>query len=99
MKVLECRGFNSSAFTLSPFRVVSSSPIKQPLRFKRVYACATTTAENSKSSDKVETRDTTIISWNVNSLRALIRKDPLALEKLVKQYKPDLLCLQVRDSK
>lgn len=74
--------------------MVSSSPIKQPLRFKRVYACATTTAENSKSSDKVETRDTTIISWNVNSLRALIRKDPLALEKLVKQYKPDLLCLQ-----
>lgn len=37
----------------------------------------------------------TVISWNVNSLRALLRKDPLALNKLAQEFNPDVLCLQV----
>jgi len=45
-------------------------------------------------NDNVEKRFK-IISWNVNGLRALIRKDPLALSKLVlSQNFPDVLCLQ-----
>lgn len=36
----------------------------------------------------------TAISWNVNSLRSLIRKNPRALESLVEEYDPDVICLQ-----
>lgn len=35
-----------------------------------------------------------MITWNVNSLRALMRKDALALQKLVEAYEPEVLCLQ-----
>lgn len=34
-----------------------------------------------------------IVGWNVNGLRALLRKDPKALEEYVKREQPDVLCL------
>src|SRR3989338_9909951 len=33
-----------------------------------------------------------LISWNVNGLRAVLRKN--AFEPFVKEYQPDILCLQ-----
>lgn len=38
-----------------------------------------------------------IFSWNVNGLRAVIRKG--ALEKFVDEYRPDILCLQETKAK
>lgn len=35
-----------------------------------------------------------VISWNVNSLRRLLRHNPRALHDLVETYDPDVLCLQ-----
>lgn len=37
----------------------------------------------------------TAISWNVNSLRALCRNNPTALNELIQENNADLLCLQV----
>ena len=33
-----------------------------------------------------------IFSWNVNGIRAVLRKG--ALQKFLEEYKPDILCLQ-----
>ena len=38
-----------------------------------------------------------IFSWNVNGLRAVIRKG--ALQDFVNQYQPDILCLQETKAK
>ena len=38
-----------------------------------------------------------IYSWNVNGLRAVIRKG--ALQEFIKQEKPDILCLQETKAK
>lgn len=38
-----------------------------------------------------------IFSWNVNGLRAVIRKG--ALQKFIKEYQPDILCLQETKAK
>lgn len=35
-----------------------------------------------------------ILSWNVNGIRAVLKKDPDTFVKLVKQYDADMLCLQ-----
>ena len=35
-----------------------------------------------------------IISWNVNGIRAVVKNYPNALSDLVKEHKPDLICLQ-----
>lgn len=35
------------------------------------------------------------ISWNVASLRMLMRRNPKALQDLVDEYDPDVVCLQV----
>lgn len=43
---------------------------------------------------KTSMKGGTAITWNVNSLRALLRKDANALQDLVDQYDPDVLCLQ-----
>lgn len=39
-------------------------------------------------------KTSTAISWNVNSLRALIRKNPNTLENLIENYNASVLCLQ-----
>ena len=33
-------------------------------------------------------------TWNVSGLRALIRKDPGALDRVVSMYSPDIICIQ-----
>lgn len=87
---MACR-FQPLAFGVSPCFGHSLSSVRNALHGLRRAswkACAT---------HEVSDRDsTTIVSWNVNSLRAVQRKDPKALEKLVGEYQPDLLCLQVR---
>ena len=40
---------------------------------------------------------TTIFSWNVNGIRAVIRKDALA--PFITKYQPDILCLQETKAK
>lgn len=35
-----------------------------------------------------------IISWNVNGLRAVIKKDPEIFNTIIKQYEVDIICLQ-----
>lgn len=37
---------------------------------------------------------TRLISWNVNGIRAVLKKDPLAIKKLVQSNELDVLCLQ-----
>lgn len=79
------------AFALStslPLRSPSSlqSVIHPSISTRRPWrACTTANTTPSESS---------ILTWNVNSLRALLRKDPHALHKLVETYQPDILCLQ-----
>lgn len=88
----------SLAFGLSPnssFCPLSRYPVTIPLctaHRSPWKACATEVALSEIVPSK---KATTIISWNVNSLRALLRKDPQSLQKLVQKYQPDLLCLQV----
>lgn len=38
----------------------------------------------------------TVLSWNVNGLRATIKNGLTALRRMVDEEKPDLICLQVR---
>ena len=38
---------------------------------------------------------TRILSWNVTSLNATLRKDPEAINKLAEDNKADVICLQV----
>lgn len=39
-----------------------------------------------------------IITWNVNGLKALVKSKQMVMDQLIDNHKPDILCLQVRDN-
>lgn len=102
--VLLCSWESSSEmfFQLKNASIAFASPLihtrfnfksHQSRRPSRFPCCAALQTQ----SDSSELPTTSIISWNVNSLRALLRKDPLSGQNLVDSYTPDILCLQVSD--
>lgn len=62
--------------------------------------CLPTSNRRTKGANRLvcstasPTRGSTLLSWNVNSLRSLLRKNPKALIELTQKYSPDVLCLQ-----
>ncbi|PXF43305.1 DNA-(apurinic or apyrimidinic site) lyase, chloroplastic [Gracilariopsis chorda] len=65
------------------------APLSTPdLRNRTTYVAPTMCTPSTHTNTKK------LLSWNVNGLRALLRKDPRALSDLVHQYDPDIVCLQ-----
>lgn len=72
--------------------LVCSRPIEGTTTRTAVSKIRMTSSE--AMGNESSTKGTTIISWNVNSLRALLRKNRRAIADLVEAYDVDVLCLQ-----
>ena len=69
------------------------------LAFVGTSHCAWYTSKSSEVSlwkCSLATRKDTIVSWNVNSLRSLLLKQPNAFDELIRENEASILCLQVR---
>lgn len=51
----------------------------------------------SEDKSKATAKDVTIFSWNVNGIRAVIKKQ--AFEPMIEKYAPDILCIQETKAK
>ena len=97
--------FTSSSVRAMMRRVSSSSSSSSRRRTARDYGTTTRCRSGSPASASAVASETTgssssassslsVVSWNVNGVRALMKKDPLVLDTLASRTRADVLALQ-----
>lgn len=89
-----CRAEPIQAATMVVRSYAFSVSVALPTRNLRHLRERLPLATRCCASDATAAKPATAISWNVNSMRSLLRKNPRAIQDLVDQYDPDVLCLQ-----
>eukprot|EP00188_Purpureofilum_apyrenoidigerum_P005258 Plantae.Rhodophyta-Purpureofilum_apyrenoidigerum.ctg6689.p1 GENE.Plantae.Rhodophyta-Purpureofilum_apyrenoidigerum.ctg6689~~Plantae.Rhodophyta-Purpureofilum_apyrenoidigerum.ctg6689.p1 ORF type:complete len:335 (+),score=37.32 Plantae.Rhodophyta-Purpureofilum_apyrenoidigerum.ctg6689:51-1007(+) len=62
-------------------------------RSRSIASCSSSSSSSSTGSRDAPPRES-LVTWNVASLRSLIRKNPKALQELVDAHAPAAICLQ-----